>query len=87
MRSPPSDEGDGRSHPNPLPSVPRFKQRDSAQLAQRDRCCFSSSCAMLLEASPELAAQVLGWRARRSLAEMCRDGWRWQQSNPNGYAG
>ena len=40
-----------------------------------------------LEASPELAAQVLGWRARRSLEEMCRDGWRWQQANPNGYAG
>ncbi|MEY3930436.1 MAG: UDP-glucose 4-epimerase GalE [Cyanobacteriota bacterium] len=40
-----------------------------------------------LEASPELAAQVLGWRATRSLAEMCRDGWAWQQANPNGYGG
>lgn len=40
-----------------------------------------------LEASPELAAQVLGWRARRSLAEMCRDGWAWQSANPQGYAG
>ncbi len=38
------------SHPNPLVVVPRFQQRDSAQLAQRDRTCFSSSCAMLLEA-------------------------------------
>jgi GH24 family phage-related lysozyme (muramidase) len=37
-------------HPNPLVGVPRFQQRDSAQLAQRDRSCFSSSCAMLLEA-------------------------------------
>jgi hypothetical protein len=37
-------------HPNPLVGVPRFSQRDSAQLAQRDRTCFSSSCAMLLEA-------------------------------------
>ncbi len=36
-------------HPNPLVGVPRFCQRDSAQLAQRDRTCFSSSCAMLLE--------------------------------------
>jgi lysozyme len=35
---------------NPLVGVPRFQQRDSAQLAQRDRTCFSSSCAMLLEA-------------------------------------
>jgi GH24 family phage-related lysozyme (muramidase) len=38
------------SHPNTLVGVPRFQQRDSAQLAQRDRTCFSSSCAMLLEA-------------------------------------
>ena len=30
--------------------VPRYSQRDSAQLSQRDRTCFSSSCAMLLEA-------------------------------------
>ena len=37
-------------HPNPLGGVPRFQQRESAQLAQRDRTCFSSSCAMLLEA-------------------------------------
>jgi hypothetical protein len=30
--------------------VPRFQQRDSAQLVQRERTCFSSGCAMLLEA-------------------------------------
>ncbi|MFZ9754185.1 MAG: C39 family peptidase [Cyanobium sp.] len=29
--------------------MPRFQQCDSAQLAQRDRTCFSSSSAMLLE--------------------------------------
>ncbi|MCS5705009.1 glycoside hydrolase family protein [Synechococcus sp. FGCU-3] len=37
-------------HPNPLVGVPRFQQRDSEQPSQRDRSCFSSSCAMLLEA-------------------------------------
>jgi len=47
--SPPSPDR-GSSHPNPLVGMPRFQQRDSAQLAQRDRTCFSSSCAMLLEA-------------------------------------
>jgi hypothetical protein len=36
-------------HPNPLVGVPYFQQRDSAQRSQRDRSCFSSSCAMLLE--------------------------------------
>jgi hypothetical protein len=39
-----------RPDPNPLVRVPHFQQRDSAQLSQRDRTCFSSSCAMLLEA-------------------------------------
>jgi UDP-glucose 4-epimerase len=33
------------------------------------------------------AAIELGWRAQRSLEEMCADGWRWQQENPRGYAG
>ena len=48
--SPPPAGGEGVSHPNPLVGVPGFQQRDSAQLAQRDRTCFSLSCAMLLEA-------------------------------------
>lgn len=29
-------------------------------------------------AAPELAAQLLNWRARHSLDDMCRDAWRWQ---------
>jgi UDP-glucose 4-epimerase len=37
-------------------------------------------------ADPTLAAQRLGWRTRRSLAEMCRDGWAWQGANPEGYS-
>ena len=38
-----------------------------------------------LQACPEQAKTVLGWTARRSLQEMCRDGWAWQQANPMGY--
>ncbi len=31
------------------------------------------------------AARELGWQAERDLEEMCRDAWRWQLENPNGY--
>lgn len=31
------------------------------------------------------ARKVLGWTAKRSLEEMCRDTWNWQSKNPNGY--
>jgi UDP-glucose 4-epimerase len=33
------------------------------------------------------AAAELGWRATRSLDEMCRDAWGWQSQNPDGYPG
>ncbi len=31
-------------------------------------------------ADPALAEQLLGWKARRGIDEMCRDAWRWQQT-------
>ena len=31
------------------------------------------------------AAHVLGWKAEKNLEDMCRDSWRWQKQNPNGY--
>ncbi|MDO4681560.1 MAG: UDP-glucose 4-epimerase GalE [Lautropia sp.] len=36
-------------------------------------------------ADPTLAAEKLGWRAERDLAQMCADSWRWQSQNPDGY--
>ena len=36
-------------------------------------------------ADASLAQNLLGWRAKRGLEEMCRDAWRWQQRNPAGY--
>ncbi len=36
-------------------------------------------------AHASLAHRVLGWSAHRTLEEMCRDAWRWQQANPHGY--
>ena len=37
-------------------------------------------------ADPALARDQLGWQARRDLAQMCEDAWRWQSANPQGYA-
>lgn len=31
------------------------------------------------------AKRLLGWTAKRSIAEMCADVWRWQSQNPQGY--
>jgi UDP-glucose 4-epimerase len=36
-------------------------------------------------ADPAKAKNVLGWQARHTLADMCRDSWRWQSGNPSGY--
>jgi UDP-glucose 4-epimerase len=36
-------------------------------------------------ADPRLATERLSWSTRRSLEEMCRNGWAWQQANPEGY--
>ena len=31
------------------------------------------------------ATKVLGWEAKKTLADMCRDSWNWQTKNPSGY--
>ncbi len=31
------------------------------------------------------AEKSLGWTAHKTLEDMCRDSWRWQSGNPNGY--
>jgi UDP-glucose 4-epimerase len=36
-------------------------------------------------ADASLATKLLNWHAERTLEQACADGWRWQQSNPNGY--
>ena len=37
-------------------------------------------------ADPALARELLGWEARLDVNAMCRDAWRWQSMNPQGYA-
>jgi len=36
-------------------------------------------------ADPTKAEKELGWTAKRDIVEMCRDAWRWQSQNPDGY--
>ena len=36
-------------------------------------------------ADPAKAKNELGWKADKTLEDMCRDAWNWQSKNPNGY--
>ena len=36
-------------------------------------------------ADPAKSAEKLGWKAEKNLQDMCRDSWRWQSQNPNGF--
>ncbi len=36
-------------------------------------------------ANNEKAILTLDWKPKRNLNDMCKDGWRWQSLNPNGY--
>jgi UDP-glucose 4-epimerase len=36
-------------------------------------------------ADPGRANAELGWKAVRTIDDMCTDSWRWQSQNPNGY--
>jgi UDP-glucose 4-epimerase len=36
-------------------------------------------------ADASLAKKLLRWQAKRGLDEMCRDAWRWQSNNPDGF--
>ncbi len=36
-------------------------------------------------ADPSMAFELLNWKTKRSIDQMCLDAWRWQSKNPNGY--
>ena len=36
-------------------------------------------------ASADKAKALLGWQAKLSVNDMCKDTWHWQSTNPNGY--
>jgi len=75
--------GTGRGY-SVLEMVKAFQAQSGKEISFRivDRrpgdiaCCY---------ADPELAEKTLGWRATLGIEDMCRDSWRWQSQNPNGY--
>ncbi len=36
-------------------------------------------------ADPKKAKELLGWSTEKNIDDMCRDSWKWQRQNPNGY--
>ena len=49
-------------------------------MADRRAGDIASLCAV-----PTRALEKLGWQAQLTVDDMCRDGWAWASSNPNGY--
>jgi UDP-glucose 4-epimerase len=45
-----------------------------------------SGDAAITVADPSEAERQLGWQTRRTLHDICRDGWLWQSTNPTGYS-
>lgn len=75
--------GSGRGY-SVLEMVRAFEQASGRPLPYRiaeRRAGDSAAC----YADPARAATELGWRAERGLEQMCRDTWRWQCTNPQGY--
>lgn len=50
----------------------KFVKRRPGDIA----CCY---------ADVSKAELILGWKAEKNLYEMCKDSWRWQSKNPEGY--
>ena len=36
-------------------------------------------------ANTKLAFEIIKWKSKRDLVDICKDGWRWRVNNPNGY--
>ena len=75
--------GSGRGH-SVLEVIKAFEEASGHPIAHRlvDRRPGDAATTI---ANPSLANHVLGWVTKRSLKEMCHDGWSWQQNNPKGY--
>ena len=77
------DLGSGQGH-SVLDLVNAFSTASDRSIPVRISARRPGDSAMSI-ADPGAAERRMGWRTRRSLAEICRDGWAWQRANPRGY--
>jgi UDP-glucose 4-epimerase len=77
--------GTGRGN-SVLEVVKAFEQASGRKVAYRVVARRPGDIATCY-ADPSKAERELGWKARKTLADMCADSWRWQSSNPRGYEG
>jgi UDP-glucose 4-epimerase len=75
--------GTGRGH-SVLEVVRAFEQASGKRVPYRIAPRRPGDVAQCY-ADPALARELLGWEAKRTLAQMCADSWRWQSANPKGY--
>lgn len=76
--------GTGKGH-SVLEVVQAFEQASGCKVPYRIEPRRPGDLAAFW-ADASLAERELGWKARRGLAEMMADTWRWQKQNPQGYA-
>ena len=61
-----------------------FKKINNIQIEYEFSDRRIGDCGRLF-ADSRLSTAILNWKARKTLDDICRDGWRWVLKNPNGY--
>eukprot|EP00397_Hematodinium_sp_SG-2012_P016390 GEMP01016720.1.p1 GENE.GEMP01016720.1~~GEMP01016720.1.p1 ORF type:complete len:389 (+),score=89.63 GEMP01016720.1:133-1167(+) len=76
--------GSGRGY-SVLEMVEAFRKASGKEIPVKftdrragDICCVVSD--------PKKAEKDFGWKTTRNVDDMCRDSWKWQSNNPNGYS-
>ena len=68
-----------------LPSVRPMRKQDFFQDYRKLRELFDNDMGKVIQQIPQKAKEEIGFVAKKTLEDMCADGWRWQQQNPDGY--
>jgi len=75
----------GSGHGHSVLEVVRAYEQASGRRVPFDMVPRRAGDAAKSVADPAEAERRLGWRVQRDLAAICRDGWNWQNQNPEGY--